>query len=88
MKLSEYIKRLQAIQRQEKRKGCDPEVCASRFSDLTTALAPGWQKDEDYPRLVEAVPKQDGEYLMRAHSTMSEEEKANVRTYVELLSGN
>lgn len=89
MKLSEYIQRLQKIQRTMKRAGLDPEVAVSRYSDFTTDLTPGWENnDDDYPRVVYGLPATGQEWITRAHEKMTDEQKARLEPYVELLSGN
>lgn len=99
MKLSQYIKELQQIQRQLKRKGIDPEVAISRYSDFTTDL--GDQKAghhgnpnlkaKYYPRVVKGVRFQDRirtdtEWITRYHPSMPEE--TTVEFFVELAAGN
>lgn len=85
MKLSEYIKRLQAIAREQKRDGRDPDVIIGRFSDYESV-------DDDKPALVtvrwNARFGMGQNYLMEIHPTMTDEQKAEGIVCVEVAQGN
>lgn len=98
MRLSEYIERLRAIQRECRRAGgLDPEVAISRYSDLTTGLsADGENLGEDgqplFPRLAKVAAATHGGAIrpttgwrQRHHPSMGEDAAELV---VELADGN
>ncbi len=82
MKLSEYIKRLQKLKRQCKK--IDPDVVVQRFSDYTDEFDEG-----EYPKLIRLAPPGGGrEWAMRLHYSMTEQQKAQSKLYVEVAPGN
>ena len=90
MKLSEYIKRLQKIQRQQAKQvghDQDPEVCMSRYSDMTTDLGNGDEADV-FPRVIRAMPVGGADWIMRHHERMSDAQQRLVKDYVEIGHGN
>ncbi len=90
MKLSEYIKRLQVIARQERKRGIDPEVIIVRYSDYSLNITGGasWKPAPEMPRVIELIPQNGGEWLRSLHPSMTDDDRTAVRRYVELAGGN
>jgi hypothetical protein len=83
VRLSEYMERLRVLSVEVA--PLDPEVAITRYSDLTTDL------QEGYPCVVRILPPNRGSWQSwrsREHSSMSEEQKAQLETVIELAAGN
>jgi hypothetical protein len=77
VKLSAYIKELQRLKRQVG----DVDVVMSRYSDLT--------REVDPPQVTQMLSDSAHcDWTMRAHSSMTAEQKAKLVTVVELVGGN
>jgi hypothetical protein len=76
MKVSEYIKTLQKLQRETG----DVDIVIRRYSDYSF--------DVDSPESVQVLPRKDGEWATRWHDSMDEGDKAKLVTVIELVGGN
>lgn len=99
MLLSEYIKRLQKIAREERKLNSDPEVVTRRYSDYTTDLGEPFvhrtsPESDCVPRVIELVSVNGGEYLREVHDSertgapLAYLRPGTVKRYVELVIGN
>lgn len=97
MKLSGYIRALQKIQRQQKRKGIDPTVVCERYSDITADIgdvAKPMNTHPDctsftpvYPRVIRGVRHgRDKEWIRRLDAT--DPPVHDEQVYVVLCEGN
>ena len=88
MKLTEYIKRLQTLQRRLQRQDIDPDVVIQRYSDYTTVINDPESDLEEYPKTIRGIPRNDG-WVRAEHDSMTDEAtKSQLRTFVLLCPGN